>query len=284
MYRDRHDIEKFLAENPRAIVVTVEEAKGSTPREAGAFMLVSPGSIFATIGGGMLEYMAIDRARQLLKQDLADDGMDLPLGPEIGQCCGGHARLSLRLAGDRERGRLAARVVRELDALPAVYIFGAGHVGRNLARAMSLLPVRLVLVDTRAGELGEAPDGIETELSAMPEDVVRRAPAGSAFVVLTHDHSLDFIITAEALARDDGSYVGMIGSATKRELFERWLKSEEAETDASALVCPIGDTGSSDKRPEVIASFVAAEIMTRLTGGRSNDKKSRAKARKREDS
>ena len=90
--------------------------------------------------------------------------------------------------------------------------------------------------------------------------------------MLTHDHALDFLIAREALARGDAAYVGMIGSRTKRVSFERWLRRAEdgAAADTGALVCPIGAAGRPDKRPEVIAAFVAAEIMRthrRLAGG-----------------
>ena len=110
---------------------------------------------------------------------------------------------------------------------PHVYVFGAGHVGDALAMALSLVPVRIVLVDTREDELSASTvPGIETCLTAMPEAVVRDAPAGSAFVILTHDHALDFLIAAEALRRDDAAYVGMIGSKTKRATFKNWLSRE----------------------------------------------------------
>ncbi len=109
-----------------------------------------------------------------------------------------------------------------------VHILGAGHVGRALAAALALLPVRLVLVDSRAEELGLAPAGIETLLTPLPEEVVRRAAPGAAFVVLTHDHALDFLIVREALARGDAAYVGMIGSRSKRVQFLRWMREAGA--------------------------------------------------------
>ena len=92
------------------------------------------------------------------------------------------------------------------------------------------------------------------------------APAGSAFVVLTHDHALDFLIVAEALRRTDAAYVGMIGSATKKATFKSWyLKTAGGGEDAFArLVCPIGGDAVRDKRPEVIAALAAAEILAAL--------------------
>src|SRR5690606_34639962 len=104
---------------------------------------------------------------------------------------------------------------------------------------------------------------MEPCLTAMPEPVLRSAPAGSSFVVQTHDHPLDFLIAAEALRRDDAAYVGMIGSKTKRTTFRNWLSREIGHAELfGKLVCPIGGTALKDKRPAVIATLAAAEIMT----------------------
>ena len=110
------------------------------------------------------------------------------------------------------------------------------------------------------------PDTAKTKLTPVPEEVIADAPAGSAFVVLTHDHALDFLIVAEALKRADAAYVGMIGSKTKKATFKGWfLKTANGTEDAFArLVTPIGGTKVKDKRPAVIAALAAAEIMTAL--------------------
>ena len=123
---------------------------------------------------------------------------------------------------------LEAAAERERRALPAVYIFGAGHVGRALAAALALLPVRPVLVDQRAEELahGAGRGRARADAAARGGGAARRRP-GAAFVVLTHDHALDFLIAREALARGDAAYVGMIGSRTKRVSFERWLARDD---------------------------------------------------------
>lgn len=231
------------------IRVRITRARGSTPREAGAEMMVGEGAVTGTIGGGQLEYLAIDRARAMLARREDRAVMDIPLGPEIGQCCGGRVELTL----DREPASPA-------PLKPSVLIFGAGHVGRALSRAMLPLPVNLRLIDGRAAELALAPE-VSGELTPLPEAEVRRAPPGSAFVILTHDHALDFLIAAEALSRRDATYVGMIGSATKRATFARFARARGL--DPAPLTCPIGGT-VRDKRPEVIAAFTAAEIMATL--------------------
>ncbi|WP_139973420.1 MULTISPECIES: xanthine dehydrogenase accessory protein XdhC [Brucella/Ochrobactrum group] len=259
----RDDIRAFLNRRPDCVLVEVSDVRGSAPRDAGAWMLVARDMIFRTIGGGQLEFMAIDHARKILAGG-KDSPMDIPLGPEIGQCCGGRVGLSFRRANRGLAEELTAKVDTEISSRPHVYVFGAGHVGDAMAYALSLTPVRVTLVDTREAELMavNAP-GVETCLAAMPEQVVRSAPPGSAFIVLTHDHALDFLIAAEALQRRDAAYVGMIGSKTKKATFKNWLKREFGGDDLfENLVCPVGGSVVKDKRPEVIAALAAAEVLT----------------------
>ncbi|MBZ9795276.1 xanthine dehydrogenase accessory protein XdhC [Mesorhizobium sp. ES1-4] len=308
-------LKAFLGGAGRLALVEVAGTKGSTPREKGAFMLVSPAAIFGTIGGGQLEYMAIDKARQMLISPLegemaakrpggvlaggtarvsstaattppggfaatlpsrgrgtrieADEvraTLDVPLGPEIGQCCGGRVEVLIRLVDAALAAELVAAAEAEEAHLPHVYIFGGGHVGQALASAIALLPVHGVVIETRAEALEGMPETVETRLTPMPEAEVRNAPAGTAFAILTHDHALDFLIVAEALKRDDAAYVGMIGSKTKKATFRTWyLKSAGgAEAEFARLVSPIGGDAVKDKRPPVIAALAAAEIMTAL--------------------
>ena len=258
---------RFLDANPDVALVEVTRARGSTPREEGAWMLVAPTAILETIGGGTLEFMAIDRARDALAGQEIDSGLDVPLGPEIGQCCGGRVELSIRLLDAAARDALADKARRAEAILPQVFVFGGGHVGHALAAAFALLPVKVSVIDTRAEALDGMPASIDTRLTPVPEEAVREAPAGSAFVVLTHDHSLDFLIVAEALRREDAAYVGMIGSKTKRATFRSWYLNEAGGTQADfeRMVCPIGGDTVRDKRPAVIAALAAAQIMTALS-------------------
>jgi xanthine dehydrogenase accessory factor len=229
-------------------------------------MLVASAATCGTVGGGQLEYSAIDKARQMLLGGNPCAHLEIKLGPEIGQCCGGEVVLKL----ERLDGKRCLELVRHeqiaIEGRPHVYIFGAGHVGNALARAFALLPVRTILVDQRESELKIAFGLVETVHSAMPEGLVRLAPPGSAFLVLTHDHALDFLIVREALARSDAAYVGMIGSKSKRGTFKHWYLREGGTSAAfSQLVCPIGGSKVNDKRPAIIAALAAAEVMTALS-------------------
>src|SRR5690554_2775507 len=225
-------------------------------------MTVANASSIGTIGGGQLELRAIARAREMIEKNESAGALDIPLGPEIGQCCGGRVSIAMRRI-DEDVAR-SARVMaeREYMARTAVYVFGAGHVGNALGQALALLPFRTLLVDNRAEEIAKVPTGVEARHVAMQEALVREADAGSVFVILTHDHGLDFLIAAEALGRGDAAYVGMIGSKTKRATFKSWLGDMGFDTAVlDRLIMPIGGADVDDKRPEIIAALTAAEIV-----------------------
>lgn len=225
-----------------------------------------PGTARATPPGGSAATLPSRGREARIHVDEVCATLDVPLGPEIGQCCGGRVEVLIR----RVDAALAAELIRKAEAeealLPHVYVFGGGHVGQALAASLALLPVHAVVVETRADALEGMPETVETRLTPMPESAIREAPAGSAFAVLTHDHALDFLIVAEALRRDDAAYVGMIGSKTKKATFKNWfLKSAEgSQAQFNRLVSPIGGNAVKDKRPPVIAALAAAEIMTAL--------------------
>ena len=225
-------------------------------------MFVAPEAVFGTIGGGQLEYMAIDEARAVLMRDAARATMDVPLGPEIGQCCGGRVEIALARMDDAMRRAAIEAEARARAARPHLYILGAGHVGRALADLAQFLPIRTVLADGRAQELALCGSEVETVLTPLPEALVREAPVGSAFVILTHDHALDFLLAAEALGRGDAAYVGMIGSATKRASFTNWTGARGGS--AEGLTCPMGAAQSGDKRPEMIAALILGEVVASL--------------------
>jgi xanthine dehydrogenase accessory factor len=255
-------LEAFLEREYKLVIVEIKQTFGSTPRETGAFMLVSPADAHGTIGGGQMEHMAIDNARALLAGVSDQFEMDIPLGPDIGQCCGGRMVLTFCIGDD---AALDLKLKDRLKALPEVWLFGAGHVGRALADALLLLPLKTYAVETRKSELDLMSAGASHRLVAMPEAIVKDIAPGSAVVILTHDHALDFLIAREALARDDLAYVGMIGSKTKRATFSSWAKKEGLDGEAiERLVLPIGGKTVSDKRPAVIAAMTSAEILVAL--------------------
>ncbi len=258
-------LRRLLDQQEPVVLVRVDVAKGSTPREAGVSMLVTATAVHGTIGGGRLEWDAIVRARALLADDQSAAMLEVPLGPASGQCCGGHVTLSLARAGAAELAELEADVAAERAGWPLVLLFGAGHVGTALARALVPLPIRVRWIDGRPDVFPDPPlEGPEVLLTEKPLAEIRAAPAGTAYAVMTHSHALDFELCDAILKRGDFVYLGLIGSRSKRTRFERgWRKLGRAEDQIARLVCPIGGQ-LRDKRPEVIAALAAAELLLAL--------------------
>jgi xanthine dehydrogenase accessory factor len=251
-------------------VVTVLDAAGSTPREQGAAMVASVDSVAGTIGGGRLEWEAIDAARIMLREASKNRTMTVVLGPETGQCCGGKVVLLIETGTTDHLEALLRRESTERDARPSVYIHGAGHVGRALAAVLALLPFKVLLVDSRAGELALARKlAVDHILTATPVALAEAAPIGAAHVIMTHSHALDSLIAAAVLEKGTARYLGIIGSKSKKALFRKAFRALGfPEARIRTVVCPIGGTSVKDKRPEVIAVLAAAEITQALLGSR----------------
>lgn len=251
------------------IIVRIERAEGSTPREAGAVMIVTLEESAGTIGGGQLEFHCLDIAREMLAAGESIRRLDIPLGPQMGQCCGGRVAVTLERAGPEALAQLSATEAERQAARPAVFILGAGHTGRALARALAPLPLAVTLVDDREEQMEGLPEEIARRRLDDPVDAVAEAAPGTAFVVLSHSHALDYRLTEAALLRGDAAYVGMIGSATKRARFAASFRRLHPASDALAhLTCPIGGDDVDDKRPEVIAALTAAELVRCLLASR----------------
>ena len=279
--------------------VSVARARGSVPREEGAGMVVTAATASGTIGGGHLELKAIELAREWLHLGKTSAMQrHYPLGPALGQCCGGAVDLLFRPITGHERtwvealaqaeqagGELVLHTLPDVDsphtALDAwsaanrivtrhdfnpwpIWIFGAGHVGKALVQVFGALPCMLTWVDSRDAEFPAAmAHHVRVLQSDHPADEVGDIPPGADVLVLTHSHALDLDIVTQLLRREDLGYLGMIGSETKAQLFRRRLG--ERGLDASRMVCPIGASNSvpRNKHPGAIAINVAAELLTR---------------------
>ena len=248
-------------ERRTGVAVEIAEAKGSTPRAEDAILLVDLSEISGTIGGGHLEYHAIDIARSMIEAGARERRETIPLGPMMGQCCGGQVTLVFSAVDEATARRLAKRLAEQGERLRDVLAFGLGHTGRAFARVMAGMPFRTTIVDDRLDAFAGLPDNARARHCDDPEDAIADARPGSAFVIFTHSHSLDYRLADRALRRGDSAYVGMIGSATKRARFASWFARRGGGAQVLAqLVCPIGGGDVPDKRPEIIALLTAAEI------------------------
>ncbi len=145
----------------------------------------------------------------------------------------------------------------------SVYLFGAGHVGQALMLALATLPFSVKWIDSRPGQFPKAvPGNFQCILSGEPQQELASADPGSLVLVMTHDHPLDLEITRAALVDGRFSYVGLIGSKTKKARFiSRMLKSGLSKEQLASLVCPIGISGIRSKEPSAIAVSTAAQLL-----------------------
>lgn len=255
------------------VLVSVLRVEGSAPREPGTAMLVLPDCAHGTIGGGHLELKSVAIAREMLLaggQDrlIAQVVRRFPLGPALGQCCGGVANVRFDLCVG---GMLpSAMQLLAPDSMFDVRLFGAGHVGQALVGVLAQVDCDLTWIDSREQQFpASLPANARIEFSEAPQQEVAAAPPGAFYLVMTHSHALDLAIVERILRRGDAGFVGLIGSRTKRVTFERRLRGKGfAEPLINSLVCPIGVSGITGKAPGVIAVAVVAQLLA-LAGAHS---------------
>lgn len=142
-------------------------------------------------------------------------------------------------------------------------LFGAGHVGAAIVRMLGELPCTVSWIDEREDMFPSAiPANVTVEATDAPEALVAAAPAGASYLVMTHSHALDQLLSEAILARADVGWFGLIGSKTKRVQFERRMAARGLpEERIAAMVCPIGIAGITNKLPAAIAVSVCAQLL-----------------------
>ncbi len=254
-------LQQLSAAGTPVVLVTVAQVRGHAPRGAGAKMLVTTDRVLGSVGGGNLEQTAVAKSRTMLaKLTLIPELLTVTLNPRNGehgvQCCGGEVTLLLEPLHHRRA---------------TVAIFGAGHVGKALTQILATLPLKLTVVDSRAGELEAVavPDGaradIEQHHAPAPESILNDLPAGSHLLVLTHDRAEDLAILDMALRRDDLGFIDLIGSSAKWAHFRgQLLEQGHPEEVLARITTPIGLPEVPGKSPPAIAIAVAAQLLTLL--------------------
>lgn len=238
------------------VLVTVIGAKGSTPRAAGAKMLITKGNFYGTVGGGNLEWIAIQKAREILETNAGSEKLLIPLSSKAQQCCGGSMELFFDV----------------LKPQPQLLIFGAGHVTQALLEVLSGTEFECTVIDEREEWINEAlkkgkvlPDLRMTAVIENPLTWIsqwqRWNSENTYVIVMTHDHLLDEQII-EILLKKPAVYVGLIGSATKKQRFiQRFLQKEMDPKILTKLRCPIGLPIGGDKSPKAVAISIGAELV-----------------------
>jgi xanthine dehydrogenase accessory factor len=144
-----------------------------------------------------------------------------------------------------------------------LWLYGAGHVGQALIRVLAELPFEVTWIDSRAELLPAGlPDNVHPLCRQAPVDTVPLAPAGARFLVMTHDHALDYALCRAILVRGDFAWLGLIGSKSKGARFRSRLERDGLTPEAiRRLTCPIGVEGVDSKWPAAIAVGVAAQLL-----------------------
>jgi len=257
------EITSRLAREP-AVWVRVDAARGSVPREPGAWMMVFRDEVAGTIGGGHLEYQAITEARARLAGGAGEPVLRYALGPSLGQCCGGVVFLRFQTVTSADLPSLLPQL---RPPRRPVELFGGGHVGKAIVTVLGTLPFDVAWIDSRDQIFpSHVPDNVTCEHSDPVQAAVAQLAPGSRVLVMSFSHAEDLDIVAACLKRlrerADLPYVGLIGSKTKWATFRHRLQERGfTEAELARITCPIGVPGITGKEPEVIAVAVAAQLL-----------------------
>jgi xanthine dehydrogenase accessory factor len=244
------EIAQLVVEGQEFVLATVIESGGSTPQKPGSKMVVlADGSVRGTVGGGAIEMQITQAAKEMFEASHTSKVIETHLTHDLGMCCGGKMKVFL------EKHPAAARL----------WIYGAGHVARELAALAKRVGFRVTVVDQR-------PEWSNRERFPTADDLLLRDPADHAreqaggancyYCVTTHDHPLDQAVV-EALLRKPAAYLGLIGSRRKAERFKmRLLAGGFSEADLERLRSPMG-TPINALTPAEIAVSIVGELIER---------------------
>lgn len=307
------------------VLVSVVQARGSVPRDAGARLWVGAGQVTDTIGGGRLEWEAVARARAwltrggitaCLENDAEADQLRgrealdatarrelvrFPLGPRLGQCCGGAVWLLFEWldGADLPWLRQACDALRDDHCLVRRVFFDDGRVQWQADGAVhapgwdagqrcltdAFGQARPLVVVCGAGHVGRAivnllatlpfrvlwldardtgwPDQVpgSVQCRVADEHDIPDLPDDACWLVLTHDHALDLRLVDAILTHRHFRFLGMIGSATKAARFRSRLARRHPPEMVARLQCPIGTLPVRSKLPAVIAVSVVGQLL-----------------------
>lgn len=232
------------------VIATIINTQGSTPRDGGSKMVITAQATYDTIGGGQLEYLLVQQARELLMQNkICQILKPIPLAAEAAQCCGGNVTVML-------------------EAFAActwqVALFGAGHVCQSLVTILAGLPCQVRVIDNRPElMISSLPTNCRYEFYADPTEAIAQLPDDAWVIIFTHDHALDFALCKTLLSDQRWAYAGMIGSQTKALRFRKRLADAGFAAQAIEKIhSPIGLPDVKGKLPMEVAVSITAQLQT----------------------
>lgn len=230
-------------------LVTILGCSGSTPRDQSSKMVITAEHTWDTIGGGNLEFVVTNKAREFLAQNKStQEIIPFPLGGALGQCCGGNATVLIET--------FAACDFR-------IALFGAGHIAKELVKILGSLPCKVNWIDSREELFPESvTNNIAINVQADPVSQIATLPTHSDVLILTHNHQLDYELTKAALKHGHIRHIGLIGSDTKASRFrQRLLKEGFTPQAINRVTCPVGLSNVPGKLPMEVAVSIAGELI-----------------------
>ena len=284
---DLQRLKQLIDRHGRVARIVITDVRGSTPRTVGTEMFVWDNGQDGTIGGGALEYQVTNAAEQALKEQRTW-AHTYPLGPNLGQCCGGSVGILCEVFDHTTLPTASADVVKRPASSQMkpinhsnltvqngeihepmrpsgkpIWIWGAGHVGRALIHVLQTLPqFDLTWIDFDQGRFPPDTDPSTTVIQAtdMPM-LVPHAPTDTHHFILTHSHDVDLAL-CHALLKHDFEYAGLIGSDTKWSRFRKRLTDAGLEmSDIERITCPIGRP-EYGKHPSEIAIGILCNLLS----------------------
>ncbi len=244
-------------------VVVVTSARGSTPQDAGAKMIVTAAGLHAgTVGGGKIETRAVGHAQAMLADGAATATVEWNLRKDVGMTCGGVMTLFFEVHRGSEW---------------TIAIFGAGHVAQALVPVLAPLSCQILCHDPRPEWLARLPrlPNVHAIEMAVMEDAVADLPDGAYVLLMTQGHSTDFPILRRILESRSFPYVGVIGSRSKRAALETELRAAGVPAEKfPAFECPLG-LPIGTNHPQEIAISIAAGILEARDQARAGDQSTR---------
>lgn len=236
------------------ILITVVSKKGDGPVEIGKKMLLSSdGGAYGTVGGGALEYEAIEMGKVLLKEKrshleryVLNEGKIVEEATTLPMACGGVVELFYDYIGSNQ-----------------VIIFGGGHVGKALVHILKTLNFDITIIDEREGMLDDL-EGAHRRFTMEYIDYLEQEgiQEGSYVLICSPSHKFDFVIMHHILSKQyKPKYIGMLCSKVKlADFLKRTYDAFGDEVDLSNFYSPLGlDTGGGS--PAEIAVSIAAEML-----------------------
>jgi len=241
---------ELRSEGQPFVCVTLVDAIGSTPQDAGSKMLVNENGIVAgTVGGGRIEARAIEEAKKLLKDETQSNlFFEWNLQKDIGMTCGGVVKVFLE---------------KENFHNWSIVIFGAGHIAKSLTRLLLTLPCKITCVDPRGEWLSKLPNDPRVQKVHLdnPVSYVTKLKPTDFVICMTKGHATDFPILLELYkTKKETAYLGVIGSKSKAAVLRKELSEEGISKDQADFTCPLG-LPIGTNHPGEIAVSIAAQLL-----------------------